>query len=164
MKTEIKWGLIFSMVSLLWIVGEYLVGLHDRYIDKQQILTNLFFFPAVLMMYLAIREKRQMLGGQITFMAALTCGFAVSVVVAILAPLIQYVFHTWINPHFFEKLIEYSTGKAGGSGTGIMTVELASRHFSLGNYMLMSSMGAITAGVSTSLVLGYLMRSRNSQR
>lgn len=157
MKTEIKWGLIFSLVSLLWVVGECLAGLHGRYIDRQQILTNLFFFPAVLMMYLAVREKRQLLGGRITFTAALTCGVAVSVVVAILSPPIQFIFYTWINPHFFEKLIEYSVG------SGKMTAELATRHFNLQNYMLMSSMGAMAAGVPTSLVLAFLMRSRDDR-
>lgn len=155
MRVEIKWGLIFSAVSLIWVVAEYWSGLHDRYIAHQAVLTNLFFFPAVLMMYLAVREKRALLGGRIGFTEALLCGIGVSVIVAILSPAIQYVFSRWINPRFFEEMIEYAVS------TGRLPLELARQHFNLKQYMLMSSMGAIGAGGMTSLVLALLMRTRN---
>ncbi|MFM8394748.1 MAG: DUF4199 domain-containing protein [Acidobacteriota bacterium] len=156
MRVEIKWGLIFSIVSLIWVAGEYLIGLHDRYIANHAILTNLFFFPAVLMMYLAIREKRQALGGRIGFIEALLSGIGVSVIVALLSPAVQYIFSKWINPGFFEKMIEYAVS------TGKLPLELARQHFNLKQYMLMSSMGAIGAGGMTSLVLAWLMRTRNT--
>lgn len=156
MKTEIKWGLIFSLISLLWIILEFMVGLHDRHIAWHPILTNLFFFPAVVMMYLAIREKRGTLGGRISFQQAFLCGLGVSVVVAVLSPLIQYLFHRFINPHYFAKAIEYtvSSGKA--------TAELAHQLFNLQSYMLQASLGALVAGVLTSLVLAAFMRSKPS--
>lgn len=157
MKIELKWGLIFSLVSLLWVIGEYLVGLHDRYIDQQALLTNLFFFPAVLMMYLAVREKRAALGGQIGFVEALLFGIAVSVVVAVLSPGVQFVFHRWINPGFFARIIEHSVA------SGKLTLDQAEKHFNLNSYMLMSSIGAIGAGGMTSLVLALTMRTKNSK-
>lgn len=156
MKLEIKWGLIFSLVSLIWVVGEYLVGLHDRYIAQHPILTNLFFFPAVLMMYLAIREKRRALGGKIGFIEALLSGIGVSVIVAILSPAVQYIFSRWVNPGFFDQMTAYAVA------SGKLPLELARKHFNLQQYMLMSSMGAIGAGGMTSLVLAFLMRTRNT--
>jgi hypothetical protein len=155
MKLEIKWGLIFSLVSLIWVVGEYKIGLHDRYIASHAVLTNLFFFPAVLMMYMAIREKRTARGGRIGFVEALLCGIGVSVIVAILSPAVQYIFSTWVNPRFFERMTEHAVS------TGSLPVELARQHFNLKQYMLMSSMGAIGAGGMTSLVLAVVMRTRN---
>ncbi|MBK6799704.1 MAG: hypothetical protein IPG76_23775 [Acidobacteria bacterium] len=41
MKTELKWGVIFSLVALLWLVLEFAVGLHDKYISMHPYLTNL---------------------------------------------------------------------------------------------------------------------------
>jgi hypothetical protein len=41
-KIEIKWALIFFIVSLIWIFLEKLVGLHDAHIDKHPIYTNFF--------------------------------------------------------------------------------------------------------------------------
>jgi hypothetical protein len=43
-KIEIKWALIMIVSSLLWMVLERAVGLHDVYLDKQMYLTNLFFY------------------------------------------------------------------------------------------------------------------------
>lgn len=157
MKLEVKWGLIFSLASLLWIAGEYLLGLHDRYIDRQAVLTNLFFFPAVLIMYLAVRDKRRRQGGRIGFSEALLCGIGVSVIVAILAPAVQYIFSRWINPRFFEEMIRHSVG------SGKLSLEQARQHFNLNAYMLMSSIGAIGAGGLTSLALALVMRTRDAK-
>lgn len=157
MKLEVKWGLIFSLASLLWVIGEYLVGLHDRFVDRQAVLTNLFFFPAVLIMYLAVREKKVRQGGRIGFNEALLCGIGVSVIVAILAPAVQYVFSRWINPRFFEEMIRHAVG------SGKLTLEQARQHFNLNAYMLMSSIGAIGAGGLTSLALALVMRTRDAK-
>lgn len=58
LKIEIKWALYFSLMSLVWMVLEKLSGLHDKYIDYHMYLTNLFAIPAIVMMVLALRNKR----------------------------------------------------------------------------------------------------------
>ncbi len=155
MKTELKWGVIFSLVSLGWVTGEYLAGFHDRAIDRQATVSMLFMFPAIAMILMAIRERRRLGGGRITFVEALFCGIGVSLVVALLGPLQEYIFHRFINPHFFEKMIEYSLAK------GKMNAEEARSYFSLRSFMLQSSMGAIGLGSLTSLILAALMRTKN---
>lgn len=155
MVTELKWGVIFSLVSLGWVTAEYLAGFHDRSIASHAIVSVFFMVPAVGMMYLAIREKRRLAGGRIGFVAALLCGIGVSVTVAVLAPLQEYIFHRLINPNFFERMIEYSTG------SGKMTMEQARSYFTLRSYMMQSSMGAIGMGWVTSVVLAFLMRERS---
>ena len=50
MKIEIKWALIFSVMGLLWMLLEKLSGLHGKYIDYHQYLTNLFAIPAIFSM------------------------------------------------------------------------------------------------------------------
>ncbi len=156
MKTEIKWGLIFALVALLWVALEYAVGLHGKYISMHPILTNLFIIPAVIMMVLAIREKRRVLGGRITFTQAFLCGLGVSVVVAVLSPLTQYIFHRFINPRFFENAIAFAVS------TAKMTLDQANSYFNLQSYMLQASLGAIVAGVITSLILAAIMRTKNA--
>jgi hypothetical protein len=157
MKTEIKWGLIFTLVQLLWLSLEYAVGLHDKNISLHPFLTLLFIIPAFAMMILAIAEKRRGLGGSINFKQAFLCGLGVSVVVSLLAPLAQFIFHRFINPSFFENMINYATS------TGRSTVEQANALFNLKSYMLQASMGAIVAGVITSLILAAIMRDRKGK-
>ncbi len=156
MKTEIKWGLIFALVLFLWICLEYAVGLHDKYIASHQYMSFIFIIPAVLMVYLAIREKRRTLGGNISFTQAFLCGLGVSVVVSLLSPLIQYIFHRYVNPNFFNDFINYAVNN------GKATLEQAQAYFNLKSYMIQGSVGALVMGVITSLILAAIMRSKKA--
>ncbi|MFN0119823.1 MAG: DUF4199 domain-containing protein [Blastocatellia bacterium] len=152
MKTEIKWGVIFSAVQLLWLAGEYMAGLHDKYIARHPVLTMLFVIPAVLMMVLAVREKRRELGGQLDFKQAFMCGVGVSVVTAFLAPLVQFIFHRIINPGFFSGMIRYAVDNQKS------TLEQAQAFFTLQSYIFQSVVGALVMGTITSLVIAAFMR------
>lgn len=154
MKTEIKWGLIFVAVLLLWMVLERAAGLHDKNIAYHAILSMLFIIPAVTMVYLAIREKRRVLGGRITFTQAFLCGLGVSVIVALLAPLTQYIIARFISPNFFDNMIAFTVSQ------GKMTLDQARQFFNLRSYVVQGSMGALGMGAATSLILAGVMRSR----
>ena len=150
-KTELKWGVIFSVMGLAWLTLEYLVGLHSRFIAWHPILTNLVAIPSVIIMVLAILEKRRVLGGVISFQQAFLCGFGVSLVVAVLSPLTQFIFHRLINPGFFETAIRY------GVEQGKTTL-----HFNLPSYMLQSVLAAIIIGSITSLVIAAMIKKEAS--
>jgi hypothetical protein len=151
-KTEIKWGVIFSVMGLLWLTLEYLVGLHDKLIAWHPILTNLVAIPSVIIMVLAILEKRRVLGGKITFGQAFLCGLGVSIVVALLSPLTQFIFHRLINPGYFDNAIRY------GVSQGKATLEQAQGLFNLESYMIQSVLAAIIIGTITSLVIAAMIK------
>jgi hypothetical protein len=151
-KTEIKWGVIFSIMGLLWLTLEYLVGLHDKLIAWHPILTNLVAIPSVIIMVLAILEKRRVLGGKITFGQAFLCGLGVSIVVALLSPLTQFIFHRLINPGYFDNAIRY------GVSQGKATLEQAQGLFNLESYMIQSVLAAIIIGTITSLVIAAMIK------
>ncbi len=58
-QIEIKWAIIFSIVGLLWMLLEKLSGLHSTYIDYHLYLTNLFAIPAIIMMVMALKDKKK---------------------------------------------------------------------------------------------------------
>ena len=139
-KTELKWGVIFSVMGLVWLTLEYLVGLHGRFIAWHPYLTNLVAIPSVIIMVLAILEKRRVLGGNISFKQAFLCGLGVSLVVAVLSPITQFIFHRLINPGFFENAIRYGVEQGKPS------------------YMLQSVLAAIIIGSITSLVIAAMIK------
>ncbi len=151
-KTELKWGVIFAVMGLVWLTLEYLVGLHTRFIAWHPILTNLVAIPSVIVMVLAILEKRRVLGGAISFKQAFLCGFGVSLVVAVLSPLTQFIFHRLINPGFFENAIR------AGVEQGKTTLAEAQAFFNLPSYMLQSVFAAIIIGSITSLVIAAMIK------
>ncbi len=157
-KTELKWGVIFSVMGLLWLTLEYLVGLQSRFIAWHPILTNLVAIPSVIIMVLAVLEKRRMLGGTISFKQAFLCGLGVSLVVAVLSPMTQFIFHRLINPGFFENAIRY------GVEHGKTTLVQAQAFFNLQSYMLQSVFAAVIIGSITSLVIAAMIKKEVESR
>lgn len=155
-KTELKWGVIFSAMGLIWLTLEYLVGLQSRFIAWHWVLTNLVAIPSVIIMVLAILEKRRVVGGTISFKQAFLCGFGVSVVVAALSPLTQFMFHRLIHPGYFENAIRY------GVEQGKTTLAEAQAFFNLQSYMLQSVCAAIIIGSITSLVIAAMIKKEAS--
>lgn len=89
-KLEIKWGLIFSGVTLLWMTLEKWSGLHGKYIDYHIYLTNLFAIPAIVVMVMALKEKKKIYyGGQISYTQGFVSGIILSAIIALLSPLTQ---------------------------------------------------------------------------
>lgn len=56
-RIEIKWGAIFALMSLLWMVLERIVGLHDEHIELHATYTNFVAIPAIAIYVLGLLEK-----------------------------------------------------------------------------------------------------------
>lgn len=84
---EMKWGIIFSVMTLIWITMEKAVGLHDQYIDKQMIYTNLAAIPALHFVLFGPFRKKKFYHDQMDFKEGLKAGLVITVVIAILSPL-----------------------------------------------------------------------------
>lgn len=148
---EIKWGVLFIVAGLAWAWLEKLAGLHSTRIEQHASLTMLFMIPAFVLYWLAFREKRRQLGGQISFKQAFGSGLVISLVVTILTPLSQYLTHYVISPEYFRNITDHSVR------TGAMTAEEASGYFTFKNYVVQSLLFAPLAGIITSLLVGWLV-------
>jgi hypothetical protein len=153
--TEIRWGLIFTAVMLLWMWGEQLVGLHGRYIAQHATYTNLFAIPAILLYVLALKQKkRRDYGGQMSWKQGMQSGVLITLVVVVLSPAVQWLTHTVITPEYFNNVQVYAITQ------GMMSPQQAAEYFSLGNYMLQSLVGAAIMGVLTSAIVAFFLRSK----
>ena len=151
-KLEMKWGFIFAAMQLVWITLEFLFGFHDKYISWHPVVTNFVAVPSIIIMVLAIREKRALQNGRITFGNAFLCGLGVSVVVAVLSLLVQTIFFRVINPNFFASMIKYTTEN------GQATLEAAQANFNFNNYLMLGALGSIIMGAITSLIIAAVIK------
>ena len=155
-KTEIKWAVIFAVVSLLWMVLEKLVGLHDVHIDKHMYLTNLFAIPAIILYILALKDKKNSdLGGQISYKEGFITGLIITIIVAALSPLTQWITSTIITPEYFPNVIAHSV-KTGFHSS----LEEAEAYFNLQNYIIQGLIGAMIMGVITSAIVAIFVKSK----
>ena len=156
-KVEIKYGLIFTAMGFGWIVLEYLLGFHTRYKDFQSFVSNLIFFPSVFIMVKGMLAKRKELGGKMGFGAAFQAGFFITLVVAVLSPLTNWIFFTFINPGFFKEFTALAVehGKAA---------EEAAAELNLKAYVFRSFISSIIMGTMSSLIIALFVRETNRRQ
>lgn len=147
-RIEIKWGLIFVAMGLVWMALERLAGLHDTHIEYHPYFTNLVAIPSFVVYALGLREKRiQDYGGKITYQQAFVAGLIMTAVVTVLTPLSQYLTSMVITPHYFENAIAYAVENKQ------MTQPDAESHFSFNNYLIQSMIFAPVMGIITSAIM-----------
>ena len=154
-KTEIKWGVIFTLVMLLWMVFERLMGWHGENIEQHATMSIIFAVVAIAIYVFALLDKRNNdLGGSMTWSQGFASGFWITMVVVILSPLAQYITHTIISPDFFSNMTNYAVE------SGNMTREQAESYFSMRNYLMQSAVGALGLGVVTSAVVAIFTKKK----
>lgn len=152
-KIEFKWAIIFTIAMLLWMLFEKTLGWHDEKIADHYWLTLLFFPIGIFMTVLVMREKRRrMYSGKLTWMQGFLTGLKMSVFVALLSPLAQYITHNYITPEYFNNVIDYSVTN------DLMTMKKANEVFNFNSYMLQSFFGALIGGIITSAIVAIFMR------
>ena len=150
---EIRWGVMFSLATMVWMIVENSVGLHDVYIAKQPIYTNLFAIIAIAIYALALRDKRDnFFKGKMTWKQGFISGVVLSIVISILSPLVQYITYTFISPNFFTNIIKYAVDHK------VQTQEQAEAYFSIKSYILQGMFGGLSMGVITAAIVAYFIK------
>ncbi len=152
---ELKWGIIFTVVALLWMVLEKLVGLHDTHIDNHAIYTNFFAIPAIVVFVFALLDKRKnFYNNKMTWLEGFLSGMFISIIVTIFSPLAQYITLEIISPEYFPNVIEYTVE------AGKMSRQAAEEYFNLSSYMMQSALGGLLMGVITSAIVALFVRKK----
>ena len=157
-KIEIKWAIIFTIVMLIWIALEKLVGLHSEHIDKHPIYTNFFSIVAIAVYVLALLNKRKTdYNGIMSYKQGVMAGIIITIFVTIFSPFIQLITSTIITPEYFPNVIEYSVNQ------GLMTEEDAKNAFNLKSYIIQATIGAFIMGLITSGIVAFFTKSKIRQ-
>lgn len=152
---EIKWAIIFVLMSLAWMVLEKSLGWHDEHIDQHAVFTNFFAIPAILVFVFALRDKKKSYyRGNITYLQAFLSGLIISVIIMVLTPFAQYITLEYITPDYFTNVIEYSVS------SGELTQQEAEDWFNLKSYFIQATIGALIMGVITSAIVAIFIKSK----
>lgn len=152
---ELSWALIFILAMLLWALFERAIGLHSVHIGVHPIYTNFFAVIAILIYVLALRQKRdRFYAGHMTWLQGFYCGLMITLIIALLTPLTQWLVHSVISPHFFVNAATHAVD------TGMMEASDAGAYFNLTSYIVQAFFGALIMGIVTSAVVAFFVRSR----
>lgn len=155
-RIEIKWGVLFILVGLIWMVFEKTMGWHDVHIDKHATYSMLIAPIAIAIYVFALLDKkRNFYGGNMSYKQGFISGLIITLVVVILSPLSQYITSTYITPEYFDNVIAYSVS------TGEMDQQAAEEYFNLKSYLIQSVIGAAVMGLITTAVVAVFVRSKH---
>lgn len=152
-KIEIKWAIIFTVVLILWMGFERLMGWHDTKIEQHATMTNIFAVIAILLYVLALIDKRNnYYHGVMNWKQGFISGCILSVFIVILTPLSVYISVNFVSPEYFPNVIAYSVD------SGVQTQAEAEAYFNLTNYIIQSSIFALIVGIVTSAVVAIFVK------
>jgi len=136
-----------------------LSGLHGKYIDYQMYLTNLFAIPAIITMVLALKEKKnRFYNGQMNYLQGLISGVILSIFIALLSPLTQWITSYVITPEYFPNVIKRSVELGY-----YKSIEEAESYFNYQNYAIQSTIGSLVMGIITSAIAMIFIRSKSKK-
>lgn len=160
MQIEIKWAVIFAVMTLGWMLLEKLSGLHGKYIDYHLYLTNLFAIPAIIVMIMALKNKKTTFyGGRISYKQGLISGIILSVFIALLSPLTQWITSYVITPEYFSNMINRSVELGH-----YQTAAEAKANFNYRNYAIQGLIGALVMGIATTAVAMIFIRTNPAKQ
>jgi len=152
---EIKWGLIFVIMMLVWMYFEKVMGWHDENIADHATYTNFVAIPSILVYVFALLEKRKKYYDNVmSWKQGFISGLFITAVVVILTPFNQLVIHEIISPQYFDSASAYAVSQ------GIMTQSEASNYFNFTSYLWQSAVGALIMGTLTSAIVAIFVRKK----
>ena len=152
MKTFVRFGLLFAAMQTIYIVCEYLLGLHTTYIDQMG-WGQLFFFPlAIGMMWYGLATLKKESEGNLAYLDGIKMGWVVGIVSGAIAVPFFMFYLCCINPDFLSLAIE-STVR-----TGNYSQEEAENLFQVPSYYYGMFIFSQAAGILTNAILGLFMK------
>lgn len=151
--TELKWAVVFFLMTLLWMSFEKWMGWHDIHIEQHESLTNIYAIPAILVYVFALLDKRKKMPDRtFTWVNGFLSGLVITLIVTILSPLTQLIISNWISPEYFTNIIEYSVTTLGKNRAEMEA------YFNTENYILQGIAGACIMGILTSAIVALFTR------
>ena len=152
---EIKWAIIFTILYIVWMLGEKAVGLHDVYINKP-FYSYRFAIPAIVVYVLALSEKKKKyFKGSMSWQQGFLSGIFVSLFIAVMSPISQFITYNIISPDFFANMIQYQIGR------NTMTEAVANANFNLSSSMKRAVSDAMSMGILASAIVAFFIKTKN---
>jgi hypothetical protein len=108
---------------------------------------------------MAIKQRRKTQDGFISFKEAFITGILIAAFAAVFTVPCQLIFHTVINPDFFDNMIAYSQERAAALKLNVMEAKLAAElYFNLSAYLIQGFLGTLFFGTIVSAIMAWRMK------
>ncbi len=156
-QTEIKWGVVWPTSMFLFLCFEYYAGLQQPPNLEWGVIVDSIggLGLPLLVFFLGLRQKRdQDFDGTMSWKDGFVSGLLITAVALPLSLLLVWAFLTFVNPAYFDTMIDYSVA------TGYSTEEDARAYFSMKSYLTQTAIGTALFGVVLSAIFAFLYKTK----
>ena len=100
-----QYGLLTSLVSISWEVVKFSMGAHYENDTVSTVVGTIILIAGIVLAQLAFRKAN---GGFVEYTKCLKIGVGVGVVVALIGVIYHLIFINFVEPDFFDKVLEIS--------------------------------------------------------
>lgn len=156
---EFKWAAIATLVALIWVFIEKMLGFHDEKIRYEMGFALLFNAILILIYWLEIKQKKnEFYNGIITLRQAFMTGIVTCILITVFYPLVQYTAFYQISPDFIDRLTQVIIEDER------MTLEEAQKNISFDMFLRNGISGNLSFGIVCSAVIAYFIQSKSKSR
>jgi hypothetical protein len=158
-KIILKYGLLVGVIVGVYMMIEYAIGLHGKYLEYGQYTGYVRYVLLAAGVFIGIRDTRDgERNGSIGFLPAVWVGIRVSFIAAIVITVSELIYIQFVNPGFTEDYIAFTVAKLKAANATVEEINnlLAQSKmwgttvwqiiFYMGETMLMGAICSLIAG------------------
>ncbi|HWB63746.1 MAG TPA: DUF4199 domain-containing protein [Chitinophagales bacterium] len=149
----IKFAVLNSLLLLIWLSGEYMLGFQDKFITAFPVLNMASLIIPVVCVWLLLRQIKSENDGMLTYQRAFLSGLLFTIMSAVLVIPVRYIFSHYINPEYADNLLKSIIAVTGQQTGGKLQFS-----FSEGPFLLMEAIYTFSAGTFATLVFSFTMK------
>ena len=152
MRTEVKFGIILGVGICVYTLIAHLLGFYTNNIQIGKYGDVAITLLPVVVLFLAIREKRN-LNGSLTLWQGIKTGLLVALISFPISTTFLWIYHHYINPQWLANIIAYE--QESMMRAGVSAGEISSRldRLRAGG----SDFAQIVGGLIGTLILGLIL-------
>jgi len=162
---ELKFGILISIFTLIWLAFEQLLGLQDEFIEWHKLVTNFSLIIPIVGIWMAVKEFKMAKVTKYNFQKGFGIGFRITIINTILIIPIIILFYKFINPEWTNIMMNKAKIDALNSGEDpLKAIEEARSYFSIKYYMIQSIIGTFIFGTLISSLIAFMAKNRSSSK
>lgn len=164
MKSYIKFGLISSVLGMIWVLMMYITEIERM--DSYKYIAYISFLIPVICLYLGIKERRDKeLNGFISYGVAFNSGLLQTLVSAGISTVFSFFYFRYINPGIIDFQIEKTIEKMQSQGMDEAqlekTMEMLPVWMNPTAFTIFGFFAALIAGLVVTLIVSAILKNQD---
>lgn len=165
MKTEVRFGVLFGLLVVVYVLIEHVLGFNTTRHDIGQYSRLMGVIVPFVGIFFGIRQKREKdLGGYMTWGQGVKTGFQIALIQTTITTLWFLLYGNVINPDFMDTMLAFERSKMAAAGTSdaaiAQQVEQIRSMYAVPGFQVFQMIAGIVSGVIAAMIFSAFMKKK----